>query len=168
MKIFDREMKRLLHKEGLDKVDVYYADYDSFEEVPLFSRWNQISFLSSLSFDEKNKLFIKKGTELVSYFYKKSKEYLDKDEQKDYFICMSLTGWDDCEEINCLTPNIVLSRRKGWLLTNLKLKKTGTDEERLVKEYLSYLALTDFDVFVSEGGKANKRVYVVQNSITDN
>lgn len=167
MNSFDREMKRLLHKEGLDNADVYYADYDTFEEIPLFSRWNQISFLSSLSFDEKNKLFIRKSAELVSYYHDKSKEYLDKDEQKDYFICMSLTGWDDCEEINCLTPNIVLSRRKGWLLTHLKLKKTGSDEERLVKQYLSSLALTDFDVFVSEGGKANKRVYVVQESIID-
>lgn len=166
MKNFDKEFKRLLHKEGLDNTDVYFADYDTFEEIPLFSRLSSISFLSSLSFDEKNRLFLNVGMDLISYFAGKARDYLDYSEAEDYFICFSLTGWDDYEETNCLTPNIFLSRRKKWILSNLKLQQTHSNEERIVKEYLSSLDLNEsrYDAYVSNGFTKNKRVYIVSES----
>ncbi len=44
------EMKMLLKKEGLLQKDLYFADYETFEEVPLFSLWHHIDFLKDFTF----------------------------------------------------------------------------------------------------------------------
>lgn len=157
---FDKEMQKLIKKEGLDDPSIFFADYDTFEEIPLFSRWKNISFLSPLSFNEKNKVLIKTGLELIHNSKKCECNDID-----DYFICLSLTNWDDYEEINCLTPNIYISRRKEWLLSNLKLRETQTIEENIIREYLFSLGLPDRKVFISEGFSENKRVYIAHNSM---
>ena len=162
MKDFNEEMKSLIKKEGLDNPDIFFADYETFEEIPLFSRWKNISFLSHFSFDEKNIILLRKCIDLVAYCYTLIDKYLDNESINDYFIAISLTGWDDHEEINCLTPNLVISRRKKWLLSNLKLKKSQTIEENIARDYLLSLACSDYEVFVSDSFKKNKRVYLVR------
>lgn len=47
------EMKLLLKKEGLLQKDIYFAEYDTFEEIPLFSHDSHIDFLKDFTFDEK-------------------------------------------------------------------------------------------------------------------
>lgn len=39
------KIKKILQNEGFDNDELYLADYDSFEEIPLFSRWKSVSFL---------------------------------------------------------------------------------------------------------------------------
>lgn len=56
----EKKMQELIKKEELNDSSIFFSDYDTFEEIPLFSRWENISFLSSLSFNEKNKVLIKK------------------------------------------------------------------------------------------------------------
>lgn len=160
---FDKEMQKLIKKEGLNDSSIFFSDYDTFEEIPLFSRWKNISFLSSLSFNEKNKVLIKKGLELIADSHSCSNNYIDN--VNNYFACLSLTNWDDYEEINCLTPNIFVSRKKEWLLSNLKLRETQTIEENIIREYLFSLGVADYKVFISEGFSKSKRVYIISNSM---
>lgn len=159
----DKEMQKLIKKEGLDDPSIFFSDYDTFEEIPLFSRWKNISFLSSFSFNEKNKALIKKGLELVSESISCSQNYIDN--VSDYFICLSLTNWNDYEEINCLTPNILISRRKEWIHSNLKLREAQTIEENIIREYLFSLDLFNCKVLISDGFNKNKRVYVISDSM---
>ncbi|MGK2889012.1 MAG: Imm15 family immunity protein [Candidatus Malihini olakiniferum] len=63
--LFDRKLDLLIEYEGLNEESVYICDYQDFEEVPLFSRFDNISFLYSLSFDAKKKILIKKGLETL-------------------------------------------------------------------------------------------------------
>ncbi|MBW7619901.1 Imm15 family immunity protein [Citrobacter portucalensis] len=161
MSKFDKEMQKLIKKEGLNDSSIFFSDYETFEEIPLFSRWKNISFLSSLSFNEKNKVLIKKGLELIADGNSCSHNYMDN--VSNYFICLSLTNWDDYEEINCLTPNIFISRRKEWLLSNLKLRETQTIEENIIREYLFSLGASDCKVFISDGFSKSKRVYIIKN-----
>jgi len=156
-------MQKLIKKEGLNDPSIFFSDYDTFEEIPLFSRWKNISFLSSFSFNEKNKALIKKGLELVSESISCSQNY--RDNVSDYFICLSLTSWDDYEEINCLTPNIFISRRKEWIHSNLKLREAQTIEENIIREYLFSLGVFDCRVLISDGFNKSKRVYVINNSM---
>ncbi|GKX59044.1 Imm15 family immunity protein [Leminorella grimontii] len=165
MNKFDKEIQRLIKKEGLDDPSIFFADYETFEEIPLFSRWKHISFLESLSFHEKNKVLIKACIDLITYCYSLSDRYLNSENAKDYLICLSLTDWDDCEEINCLTPNIFVSRRKEWLLSHLNHRETQSAEENLTREYLFSLGVSDCDVLISGGFEENKRVYVMNKAM---
>ncbi|BDR57621.1 Imm15 family immunity protein [Xylocopilactobacillus apicola] len=60
---------------------------------------------------------------------------------------VSITDWDNYEEINCLIPNLFISPRKDWLLSKLKLRSTQTVEENLVLEYLFSLDRMDYKVY---------------------
>ena len=146
----EMELSLLVEKEGLNNPEVYYKDYESFEEIPLFSRWDHISFLQSYSFNEKNKILIRKGLELVSFVEKKSIKHLKASELKDYFACLTITDWDDYEEKNCLSVNIFITRKKQWILSHLRLKQKSSIEENLVKEYLCSLNADEFDVYVPD------------------
>lgn len=165
MNKFDKKIQRLIKEEGLDDPSVLFADYETCEEIPLFSRWKHISFLVSLSFHEKNKVLIKAFIDLITHGYSLSDRYLDSESANDYFICLSLTDWDDCEEINCLTPNIFVSRRKKWLLSHLNLRETQSVEENLIRGYMFSLGISDCNVFISNGFEENKRVYVINKSM---
>ncbi|BDR57620.1 Imm15 family immunity protein [Xylocopilactobacillus apicola] len=55
----------LIKAEGLDDLQALFAKYETFEEIPIFSRFSHISFLSSLSFNEKYKVLLKTGLDLV-------------------------------------------------------------------------------------------------------
>ena len=162
---FEKEMQLLIKKEGLDDLLVFYSDYETFEEIPLFSRFKHISFLSSLSFNEKNKILIKKCIELVYKCKLNAKNYIGPKNINEYFICVSLTDWDNYKDVNCLTPNIYVSRKKNLLFQLLKLKYSQTIEENLIREYLSSIQEFDYDVVISRGFEKYKRVYIVHKSI---
>ncbi|BDR55701.1 Imm15 family immunity protein [Xylocopilactobacillus apis] len=147
-------MNDLIKAEGLDDPLTLFAEYETFEEIPVFSRFSHISFLSSLSFNEKNKVLLKTCLDLA--------EKCNSSIKPDHFICVSITDWDNYEEINCLTPNLFVSQRKDWLLSKLKLKSTQTVEENLVREYLNSLDRLEYDVYTAIDFKKYKRIYVVK------
>ncbi|MFP2420360.1 Imm15 family immunity protein [Pseudescherichia vulneris] len=119
------KFKTLIKKEKLNDFSIYFNEYESYEEIPLFSRYKNISFLSGFSFNEKNKLLIRQGVELIGYIREVSSDYLSESELEDYFICLSITDLDfhDYKEVNCLSPHIYVSRRKKWLLSSLDLSQ---------------------------------------------
>ena len=165
MSKFDKEIKNLIKKEGLNDLAIFFHNYETYEEIPLFSKYKNISFLSKESFNEKNKTLIKKCIELEDICTLSSPHYIDKENVKDYFICITITDWDDYEDINCLTPNIFVSRRKNWLLSNLNLRSTQTIEENIIREYLYSINAIDYKAFISDGFLENKRVYVIRDLI---
>ncbi|MBF7977793.1 MULTISPECIES: Imm15 family immunity protein [Rahnella] len=167
MKNFEDEFNTLIKKEKLNDLSIYFSDYESYEEIPLFSRYKNISFLSELSFNEKNKILIRKGIELIRHVSEVSLSYLKEDETEDYFICLSITDWDfdDYKEINCLSPHIYISRKKEWLLSCLELTQKNSIEENLVKEYLTFLDLNSCDVYVSGKCTNTNRVYILEQPI---
>lgn len=153
----------LIKKEKLNDFSIYFRNYESYEEIPLFSRYENISFLSDFSFNEKNKMLIRKGIELVRCIRDLSLSYLSENECKDYFICLSITDWDlnDYKEINCLSPHIYVSRKKEWLLSCLEFTQKSSIEENLIKEYLCSLNLNGSDVYVTKKSTSINRVYVL-------
>ncbi|WP_164498008.1 Imm15 family immunity protein [Pectobacterium versatile] len=164
---FDTELEFLIEQEGLNNESLYLRDYQSFEEIPLFSRFESISFLESLSFDEKNRVLIKKGIELVENILFSVKRKLSENDFRNYFCCLTLTDVDDYHEINCFTPNILISKRKKWLLHHLNLTQKETAEENLVKEYLVFMERKEYKVLVpSNYSVDNKRMYIIKSFIS--
>ncbi|WP_067707281.1 Imm15 family immunity protein [Erwinia sp. ErVv1] len=161
MSDIDKKIHQLIKKEGLDDPDIFLAEYDTFEEVPFFSRWNDIKFLSHLSFDEKNKILLKSAIDLVTKNQRVINSIITNSQLADFFACITLTGWDDALEMGSLKPNILFTRRKNWLLSNLNLKRSGVPEENLTKDYLSSISAFNFKALTSDGFDNNKRVYVI-------
>ena len=165
MNKLEKKLQHLIKKEGLDNYSIFFSEYKTFEEIPLFSRFKHISFLSSFSFNKKKKILIKKSIELIDECKLNAKHYINDKNLSDFFICVSITDWDDYEEINCLTPNIYISRKKNWLLSHLKLKHSQTIEENIIREYLFSIKEFDYTVLISNTFKDYKRVYIIHKSI---
>lgn len=165
----NKKFNDLIKKEKLDRFDIYFRQYQDFEEIPLFSRLKHITFLSSLSFNEKNKLLINLSVKLIDCILANPFKYINSEEFREYFICLTITEWDDYKEIDCLTPCIYVSRRKTWILSNLKLSYQSSIEENLVNEYLYSLGLNQYSAFVPSGENGeNKRIYIIKKNILNN
>lgn len=167
MKTVEDEFKSLIKKEKLNDFANYFNDYESYEEIPLFTRYKNISFLSDFSFNEKNKILILKGLELLRSIRMMASNYLNESEMKNYFICLTITSWDlsDYNEINCLSPNICVSRKKQWLLSCLELTQKNSIEENIIKEYLYSLNLANRGVYVTKKTASINRVYILDKPI---
>ncbi|PWV98489.1 Imm15 family immunity protein [Mangrovibacter plantisponsor] len=162
MNKFDKKIQKLIKKEGLNDPDIFFADYETFEEIPLFSRSSDISFLSSLSFDDKNTILLQSAIELLTMQTNLVVNALGKDKADDFFSCVTITGWDSAEEMGYLKPNILLTQRKTWLLSNLNLKPSDCIEAKLVRKYLADISTPELRVLISDGFEKNKRLYIVK------
>ncbi|PLY45579.1 hypothetical protein F153LOC_08090 [Lelliottia sp. F153] len=163
MSELDSKIKKILQNEGFYNDALYLADYDSFEEIPLFSRWKSVSFLKKKSFDENNKLLISHAVKLVEHALKVSLINAGKEAHEDFFCCVTLTKWDNVDEINCITPNIYITRRRKWLFSYINLKKTFSKEETLALKYIHELGLYNYDVYISGESDDIRRVYIIND-----
>ncbi|WP_159566460.1 Imm15 family immunity protein [Budvicia diplopodorum] len=155
------EMKMLLKKEGLLQKDLYFADYETFEEIPLFSRTAHIDFLQDFTFDEENTILINQAIGLADNAHKTAIGSLANDAD-DYFVCVSITGWKDIKELNCLTPNLYISRRRAWLLSCLNLEQHHTAQEVLINRYLLASGLEEYMAYSSKSAGGDPvRIYIV-------
>lgn len=162
-KTLDVKIKQLILKEGFDNENLYFAEYETFEEIPLFSRWKNINFLKNTPVDENNKLLISNAISLAEHADEVACNKLGLD-YADYFCCVTLTKWDSIDEIKCITPNIYITRRRKWLFSHVTLKKSSTKEELITTRYVKDLGLENYEVCISGllDGNVN-RVYIVND-----
>lgn len=159
---FDKKMQSIIKKERLDDPSILFSDYETFEEIPLFSRWSHIYFLKNMPFDSNNKFLIKHAIRLSDHAMEIAcaKKNPDLD---DFFCCVTLTNWDYVDEINCITPNIYVTKRASWLFSYVKLKKTMSEEEVLITNYINEIGLIGYSTYVSGASVDVSRVYIVKD-----
>lgn len=163
MKKLNNKIQSLIKKEGLDRPHVFFANYETFEEIPLFSRWAHIDFLKKYDFAQRNKILIQLACDVTNRTINEAQKHsnLNFDE---YFICISITDWDDIDELGCISPNIFISRRKTWILPLLELREIESSETNMLKAYLHTLNIINKIVCVSKShGGENDRVYIVDD-----
>lgn len=158
----EKNLKKLVEIEGMNDMSIFFRSYETFEEIPIFSRFENIKFLSDMSFNKKNKILINHAVTLLKAIRNEGKIRL-KEEKEEYFSCVSLIDWeeDEYKEINCITPCIYVSRRKSWLMSRLNLVQGNSIEENLILEYLCSLGEKEFDVRRSNNNKDFTRIYVI-------
>lgn len=158
----ENNLKILAQKEGMDDISLFFRQYETFEEIPVFSFFDNINFLSEMSFNEKNKVLIKHAIILLKTIKEFEKRSIDENKNK-YFFCVSIRDWDidDYEEINCVTPCVYISTRKTWLASYPKLIERNTVEENLILEYLSSIGEAGFKVRRACSDKEITRVYIL-------
>lgn len=86
MSKLDSKIKKIIQNEGFTNDEIFYADYDSFEEIPLFSRWKSIAFLKKTPFDENNKLLILHAVKLAEHAREIAFINTKEDVHKDFFL----------------------------------------------------------------------------------
>jgi len=161
MNDLNKEIQILIKKEKLDNQNIFFADHESFEEIPLFSRWSHIDFLKEYSFDKRNEILLEQAIKLVDNAIVNA-ELVPGLDFNEYFICVSIVDWDDVEELGCISPNIYISKRKNWLLPLLSLRECESFEVGMIKKYVSNLNLKEKKVCVSKSyGGENDRIYIV-------
>ncbi|EOA4404554.1 Imm15 family immunity protein [Citrobacter amalonaticus] len=161
MNELNKQIRTLIKKEKLDNQNVFFADYESFEEIPLFSRWSHVNFLEKYSFDKRNEILLEQAIKLVDEAIVNA-ELVPGLDFNEYFICVSIMDWGDIEELGCITPNIYISKRKNWLLPLLELREYESFEVKMIKKYVSNLGLRGKKVCVSKSyGGENDRIYIV-------
>jgi hypothetical protein len=157
----DKQMQSLIKKERLNDQDVFFADYGTFEEIPLFSRWSYVDFLKEYSFDKRNEILIEQAIKLIDEALTNGKSIPNLN-FNEYFICISITRWESVKERGCISPNVYISKRKSWLLSFLELAEFETPETIMIKNYLCNLNVKGKKVCVSKSyGCGNDRIYIV-------
>jgi hypothetical protein len=168
MNKIDENFRKLLTLEGLDEQDVFYADYATFEEIPLFSRWMRINFLKKYDFDKRNELLLQFATKFVEKLLSNAPYILGDNGSSEYFSCVSITNWDCISEIGCISPNFYISKKKTWLLSNLGLETANFPEIKMIENYLSNLQINKKKVCISKGyDPENKRIYIVDDFLLE-
>lgn len=166
MNKFEEEIINLLNTEGFTNMQIYFADHDTFEELPLFSRWENIEFLKDLDFDEKNKVLIKIATNLIEKV-KNEMPFYSQHHIDEYFICVSITSWEDIDEINCLTPAIFISRKARWILSCLELQENEFSEKLLIDKYIKSLGMDNYKSYATKDFSSTRdRIYIINNSFS--
>ena len=158
----EKHLSSLAKKEGMDDLSIFFRPYETFEEIPVFSFFDNISFLSGMNFNEKNKIIIKYAIDLlikIRAFY----GTLNGISKRECFFCISIRDWDidDYEEINCVTPCIYISTKKIWLTSCAKLIERNSIEEYLVLEYLSSIGETRFKIKRARNNEEITRIYML-------
>lgn len=159
----NEEMQALIKKEGLDDAQVFFSDYETFEEIPLFSRWSHVNFLKKYDFNKRNEILLKQSVNLVNEIMDNAK-FIPSLDVNEYFICVSITNLEDIGELGCISPNIYISKRRSWLLNLLELREIESPEIKMIKMYLLNLNINKKIVCVSKNyGHENDRIYIVDD-----
>ncbi|WP_148873174.1 Imm15 family immunity protein [Serratia marcescens] len=165
MNELDKQMQLLIKKEKLDDQNIFFEEYETFEEIPLFSQWSYVDFLKKYSFDKRNEILLEKSIKLTDEAMANAKLVPGLD-FNEYFICVSIVDWYDIEERGCISPSIYVSRRKRWLLPLLGLREIESSEINMIKKYLINLNIKKKVICVSKShGYENDRIYIVDECL---
>jgi len=100
---FTDDFERLIRLEKLDDLEGFMQLVGLFEEVPLYSRISQLSFLRGLSPTEKNRISYSRGS-LVSTSHHRLLARVLRRSNYDFFCMISVLDWEDFNEDGLLTP----------------------------------------------------------------
>jgi hypothetical protein len=116
---FKSDFENLIRGEGLDNIEAFMEPVDLFEEVPLYSRFAQLSFLSEVPPIEKNKLLIRAATwqlsNIVTYCMKR-----DDARASDFYCMLSILDWEDFDAGGLVTPTFWYTNPSRGVLAQLQ------------------------------------------------
>ncbi|WP_406300700.1 Imm15 family immunity protein (plasmid) [Embleya sp. NBC_00888] len=88
---------RLIRQERLDDFDGFLRPVELFDEPPLWSRYDRLTFLDGLPVEEKNRLLIRAAAAHLPRIVEHGRGH--------HFVCMStVLGWDEFDEGGLLRP----------------------------------------------------------------
>lgn len=123
---------KLIKKESLDDLSIFIKDYETFEEIPLVSRYSHLDFICSFIEKKDTQAFLLS----LSYFYLiniklYAKKNLTPTELSSFFICLTFNDFEDLKDIGYCIPNFFVTRK----LNMFDFLNTH-DNKTIIKDYL--------------------------------
>jgi hypothetical protein len=104
--------KNILKKERLLDLDVFIKDYQTFEEIPLISRYQHLAFLDGKVKKEYVQLFlINVAFFLLNNIELYARSNLSVEQYMNYFVCITFSDIDDNDACGYAIPNILVTRK---------------------------------------------------------
>lgn len=110
--IFKDIYRELIQKESLDNLSIFIKDYETFEEIPLVSRYKHLDFIYSYIEKKDIQSFLLS----LSYFYLinikcYAKKHLTPSELSNFFICLTFNNFEDLRDIGYCIPNFFVTKK---------------------------------------------------------
>lgn len=159
----DDHMKHLLRAERLDDIGRLLRKR-SWDEVPLYSRNENISFLNDLGVAEASRILVTYAVNYLENIF----EFAKSRDRKDIVMMVSVLGWDDFEAVppEPLRPQFWICTDSPKELVRFRIQTRNSNETNLVRKWLMSSRLErDYVVLensVAEKDKALFRVYIAK------
>lgn len=173
MKLTDLYNK-LISKEPYNDMSVFFSSYESFEEIPLVSRYRRLDFLKQeMSEDSISDFLIGLSVFLINSI----KALSATEENSDTFFAITFTNFELLEESGLIIPNIFIYSNSAAdeLLKKIQNKhntKTSRELEKVKKHFSRCNMETIFSFYESRFydpacGEDLVRIFAVQKSMTE-
>ena len=153
--------RHLLELEGLDRLDELMRVDDFFEELPLYSRYAQLSFLDGLPVAERNRLLVRAAVSYLPVVLDHARDYY-AGRDRDYFCMVAVQSWEDFDEGGLVTPYLWFANPSRGVFDHLRFDPPQSSYSAFVAEALDH----DPSFMLNEGlrdlpgGPYVERVYV--------
>ncbi|MDQ3054258.1 MAG: Imm15 family immunity protein [Actinomycetota bacterium] len=132
---FKANFERLIKHQKLDNLEGFMEPIDLFEEVPLYSRFSQVSFLDGLLPIERNRVLIRAAAWYLCVITKYFREaYVGRD--CDFFCMLSILDWEDFNEGDLITPTFWYTNPSQGVLDQIRLESPDSAYSTFVAEAL--------------------------------
>ena len=149
MKLTDLYNK-VISKEPYDDMRVFFEDYESFEEIPLVSRYSRLKHLMN----EMSRNGVSDFLTGLALFVLNALRLLEVSRDKDVFFAVSFTDFAGLEEQGVLMPNIFIYTKPASVgfLEEVRKNDRGLaskEMKEVKKRFSSCGAETAFDFYES-------------------
>jgi len=132
-----KEYGLLAQKEGIDNLDLFIRDYETFDEIPLLSREQHLKIIDGLfSSNLIQDSLINLSLFYLNNIYLHAKTRLDAVQFDNFFACLTF-DLSDKEFWGFYVPNILVTRKISFSNLCLTLRKTTLPGKKAL--YLRHL-----------------------------
>jgi len=108
--------KNIFRKEGLVNFDMFIRDYDTFEEIPLISRYRHLAFLNGKIEKKDTQFFLLNAAVfLLNNIDLYAKHRLSPSEYREFFVCLTFSDLDEIDTLGYAIPNFFVTRKMELL-----------------------------------------------------
>ena len=138
----------VIKKENLFNFNIFIDNYNTFEEIPLISRYDHLNFLSKMVQKEDFQPFlINTANFLLNNIDLYAKNVLTIEEYENYFICITFYDFEDINEFGYVIPNFFVTRKKNILGFLKNQEYSSSDGINFITSAFEQLGLNSFHFF---------------------
>ena len=120
---------KIFKQENLIDFDIFIKNYQTFEEIPLVSRYEHLDiFKKKIKREDLQSFLINTAFFLLNNieFYAKNK--LSSQEYNSFFICITFSDLEEASSLGYVIPNLFVTRKKDLLCFLKTSKELNLDE----------------------------------------
>jgi Immunity protein 15 len=134
---FRSQIQDLIDKHDLSKFDRLMGYHGYFDELPLFTRYAEVSFLHELPVAERNRILIRAAVAHLGVILDYSRTFYEGRDH-DYFCAVTVTGWEYVAEGDVVIPRFWYANPSHGVFDYVKLDPPDSEYSRFVADCLEH------------------------------